>query len=448
MADIFDTIDLQNNGLQGDIFDQISPQRKLKQYTPQSMKTAELAGDLLYQGRPIAGRALQALATLQGTGEELVQKPAANFINQFLLNAPRSIAQTRGYEYPSEAQTLAGNILSKGAGVVGGLLNPLGRLGLGAARAPLNFGNLLKLAGAGAASGFAYSPSENFGDIKQRTEQAKVGGALGAAFPAVSSVISKIPVFFRNLASNIKNVKNPVAFSQRVRQELFKAKGDVGKAVERGISKAAENNPGQRIDLSDSFQNISEAMKDSSNNPGLSSAIKGIVRKIKNPEQSKLLQSLIDDPVKAKELTLKQAQDIKVAVRNSPVISSKLKQGKFANWTTGDLELLDLLDNIRVQQIEAFPSLSKVFKPYAEYMGNYNQVKGMFKPSQLLDKLRKGFGNEEIESMIKAVLPNETYSSIQGFRNTGRAVKVGAGLAGIATAEELIRRGLNTATGK
>lgn len=299
--------------------------------------------------------------------------------------------------------------------------------------------NLLKLAtSAGVTAGTEKSiegkPEEAIG-----TGLATTAGtaALGYGGKYIAKGIPKLPTFFKNLVTNVKNVKNPVAFSQKVRKELFTAKSEVGKAVEQGIEQVARNNPTQSIDLSASFNNIKGVMDNTADNPGLASVIKGIINKVKNPEQAKLLKDLIDDPAKATNLTLKQVQDIKVAIRNSPTIASKLKQGKFANWEVGDLELLDLVDNIRVEQLRAFPELSEVFKPYATYMGNYNQVKNMFKPSTLLNKLRQGFGNEEIEAMVKAVVPKETTKAISGFRsldkikrNIPKAVGLGIGAEG------------------
>lgn len=120
-------------------------------------------------------------STIAGTGRD-IEIPVASFINQFALNAPRSLAKKAGLEYPEERMITSpiAKALSYGAGAVGGMKNPLissiskaPSLGLQALR--------------GATAGAAYSP-EDFTDIGSRALQATVGGTLPFAGRGISKV--------------------------------------------------------------------------------------------------------------------------------------------------------------------------------------------------------------------------------------------------------------------
>lgn len=225
-----------------------------------------------------------------------------------------------------------------------------------------------------------------------------------------------------------KNVKNPTGFAKEVRSNLFTKKKQIGDAFEEGVKSLSEANPGKTIDLSAQMQYIKNASDDVVNNPGLKSEISSIVRRVKNPEKAALLDDFIKNPEKASNLTLQQAQDIKTTIQQAPSIATKLKQGKFADWKASDLELLDLVDEIKLAQSELFPEMAQVREPYANYMAAYREVKNYFKPKSLLDRMKTGFGNEEIEQMVKVALPENTYKQIKGFRGlskTKEAVKKG-----------------------
>lgn len=311
--------------------------------------------------------------------------------------------------------------------------------------------SMLKVAGgfgvsvAGLAADVLTNPADLLALLIGKTPVGKgrtLGGVLGETKPvqAVGRFLTKergIPGRgkLQEINQAFKNVKNPVEFAKKVRANLFQSKKQVGDAFEEGVRSLSEANLTTTINLSPQMQYIKDASDDAINNPGLKSEINSVVRKIKNPEKSKFIQDLIDNPQNASNLTLQQSQDIKTIIQQAPSIATKLKQGKFADWKSGDLELLDLVDEIKLAQSELFPEMAQVREPYANYMGAYREVKNYFKPKILLDRMRKGFGNEEIENMIKIVLPKETVKSIKGFRrldlikrNTGKVVGLGLGV--------------------
>lgn len=270
----------------------------------------------------------------------------------------------------------------------------------------------------------------------------KAGKAVGNVMNA--DVIKSLRGGVNRIARNINNIKDPAKFGQEVRGSLFEAKRAVGKTFENDLNALVNKNPDGRINLSNELGMMKNAVDNQAENPGLAQQINAVIRKIKNPEDAKLLNEIIQDPNKASSLTLKQSQSIKNAIEKAPAIASKLKMGKFAQYTDGERELLDLVANVKNAQLEVFPGLADIRKPYAEYMQNYNQVKNMFKSSSLLNKVRSGFGNEEIQQIINSVLPEKTIADIRGFRNAEEVVRImkqGAGwLIGIGAGKAIYDR--------
>ncbi|MBF0443887.1 MAG: hypothetical protein HQK54_18405, partial [Oligoflexales bacterium] len=232
----------------------------------------------------------------------------------------------------------------------------------------------------------------------------------------------------KTIGKNISNIRNPIQLAQRVRQSMFGQRTQLGKALDESISKLSSETPDFTIDLSPHFSEMKEAMiaKDAEGNlinPGLRGDIDRILRQIKDPVKAKQLRSLINNPEGASELTLKQSEEIKKMVAQSPTIQRIYRQGRFANMTSSDHEVMDLLDNIKNTQAELFPELSELRKPYAEHMSAYNQVKGKFKEGTLIGKMRKGFGDEEVMKNVQKILPGDVLKEIAGFRRTGKALE-------------------------
>ena len=236
----------------------------------------------------------------------------------------------------------------------------------------------------------------------------------------------------------IKDVTNPASFGQDVRANLFEKHREVGDTFEEGIRDLSQANPKKAVDLSEPFYSIKEAIVDAENNPGLAREINAVLSRIKDPKQARFIRNLIQNPAKAKKLSLLQSQEIKNTIRQAPSIATKSAQGKFANWTGGEREMLDMVNDIRLAQSEAFPTIKEVREPYRKYITAYKEVKNMFKPKVLLNKIRDGFGNEEIDAMVKAVLPDEVLGRIRAF-NRGETVKDIMTFKGIKT---ILKKGL------
>jgi len=250
-------------------------------------------------------------------------------------------------------------------------------------------------------------------------------------------------------ANNIKNLINPIAFAGKVRQSMFAVRAKLGQELDQSITKLSEANPDKKIDLSEHFQRMKDSfdLKDTEGNvlnPGLKGEVNRIINQVKNPEDAKFLKKLINQPEEAGNLTLKESENLKRMISQSPVVKRVLSQGRFANVSNGEREVLDLLDNVKASQAEQFDELSTIRQPYAKYMSAYNKIKNSFKEGTLLGKMRKGFGDEETMENVKTVLPKEVLDQITGFRQTGKTLKAGASVvgagAGFYGVENLLKR--------
>lgn len=271
-----------------------------------------------------------------------------------------------------------------------------------------------------------------------------VGGALlKGASNVIGKVLPEAKTSLVDLMKANQSLKNPVKLDSDIRGAVFAQKSQIGKNFENDLNKLISKKPYDTVNLQEPVSSMRSAMDDANTNPGLASQVKSVIRTIKNPDAAKTLNDILNDPTKAANLTLKQSQDLKVAIQNTPSIKMKLAQGKFANYTQGDLELLDLLDNVKLKQAENFPELAQIRKPYADYMTNYNQVKGMFKPTQLLQNVQGNFGpNAVTEAMARKALPDAANKQIDNIRQvlklksaaktTGKwAGGIAAGAAGV-----------------
>lgn len=345
------------------------------------------------------------LRTLQGAGE-LMQGVPASIALDLQQGKPQNILPNLGKVVTGQRPAEYGDVLT-GAGAPEGV-SKVGGLAMDTALTP------------GGAEGVVDLAKGGINSIKSGAQ------AIG----------KKAGLF--DLAKANQQLKNPEALAQSVRESVFNNKNQQGKIFSQKLDALSAKNPNVSVDLSDPIQRLKDAMSNSEENPGLSSQVKGIIKSIKDPQKAKMIQDIIDNPDKATNLTLKQSQDIKVAIQNAPAIANKLKMGKFAQYSPGDIEVLDLLDNVKLKQGENFSELADIRKPYADYMNDYNNVKSMFKPRVLLNNIKDGFGNnEEIGAMAKRVMPDATNKQIENIRKViamKQAGKTAAKWAGGAAA--------------
>jgi len=150
------------------------------------------AAALLQSGQKGKASVMLAAEAIRQAGKDVLTIPA-HYVNQALLNAPRALTHTLGYEYPEKSGNRVIDAAAAGAGVMGALTSPIvkGVATLGG-KVGLNSALRAKML-AGAATGAAYSPNENILDVKQRALQGAAGAALPAVVGGLGSVIKNVP---------------------------------------------------------------------------------------------------------------------------------------------------------------------------------------------------------------------------------------------------------------
>ena len=135
------------------------------------------------------------LGFLQKSGEQAVVAPA-HFLNQLAMNAPRSAMNTyTNVQFPEESGNKNVDLAAKGFGVAGAVTSPLARL-LGSS---IRAGKYGTAALGGAATGAAYSPTEDFGDIRNRSLAGAAGAVLGPAVVGIGAVAPKVNRFRKDI---------------------------------------------------------------------------------------------------------------------------------------------------------------------------------------------------------------------------------------------------------
>ena len=145
-------------------------------------------------------------------GVEDLSAPAAHFTNQFLFNQPRALAEKFGYDFP-EAEDLSMNVISKAAGVTGGIVGGgklLKAFGLGKkVTQAATLGQKIiqggKAVAAGATGGALYAP-EDITDFEARKEQAMLGGAI---VPLGAGVAKFAPKILGKVGQTFKVLRGP-----------------------------------------------------------------------------------------------------------------------------------------------------------------------------------------------------------------------------------------------
>lgn len=373
---------------------------KIKEVDPAPEETSFNIGQITAAG-PLA-RGSQMAQQIKSKGSVAdIPYIASKMLSGALGGVPEQVAENPIAAYPQMGADMASSLLGKERekrSVMPGPKTEAGR----------NVGDEL---------GFYASllPAEMIGS--------KVYSGAKKAIPKVGeAIVERIP--------GGKNLKNEVGFTQKVRNSMFDLRNKLGRELDSKVTELSSKNPDKRIDLRDTMNQLKEAISNTEN-PGLRADVMRTIRKIKDPETVKRLVTFIDKPHYAESVNLRTAEDMKKAIQQG--ISTKMGD-KFALKTAGDHELIDLVDEIKSAQAEYFPELSDIRKPYAEFMQNYRQVKSHFKPGRLSKGIKSKFGDAEIESMIKKVLPAEVVKEIGGVRNASNILKAlgwaGKGLAG------------------
>ena len=325
-----------------------------------------------------------------------------------------------GIEIPSPASTVES--FAGGLGALAGTVAGPGALGAQVAKriAPKALGVIPAItrgAVGGAVTGAAMEPvfkeKPELG-IPSRMGQTIAGSALGMAAPFVGMGV-------KNLRKATTQAKS---FAEKTRQAFFNQKLEAGRKFEQSLNALEKANPAKVVDIRPAIEALNQEIL-------LSPKIRGDVVAGIRRSGDNTLRFLLDNPEGAKELTLAQVQQIKQTIKKIPSIATKLKQGKFAQWSDTDISLLDFLDDVKSNQLDVFPEMSEVNAAYRNTLEKYNVVKSKFKVGKLLSNIEKKFGDKEIQAIVNELLPKDVIKEMGGYRQATKFLKTAGWLGGI-----------------
>jgi hypothetical protein len=285
---------------------------------------------------------------------------------------------------------------------------------------------------------------------KPATEEGEKLGRLGATASAFATIMAPVKeplekTITKFAAEQMKNnrekIQNAttkiVEFDSKVRGELFGARVKAGQAFDDSLKSVQNAAPDQSVDLNSAFKGLGleldEAGQITGQNPKLLADLKSILGKAKNKTLERVLST-----GDASNLTLEQTQDIVSSIKKIPGFAQKLSQGKFANWTDTDSNIIQFIEDVRDAQLSAFPEFEKTLSAYRETMHKFRAIKPYFKESNLINNIKSNFKDKPvIQSFVKDLIPKNVVKEMDSVRkviNFGKAAKSVAKTAAVSAA--------------
>src|SRR3990167_3143490 len=226
------------------------------------------------------------------------------------------------------------------------------------------------------------------------------------------------------------------ALVSRVQNRLLNAPKLAGQEFEVGLNEVVKANPTQSVDLSGSLQTyLTQAGK----NPAFKTLIE---RQSLNNQESALVQSLLNQPQTAANLTLQESQMVKQIFQRA--IRSKFEKVS-PEFFGAHLDALEVWHDIRAAQLSAFPQFKTVLKGYAETLSNFRVVKNILKEGTLEPKLLSNLSNNS--QLIKAFRELATPDTLRMVGQLQKSnamrsflIRLGIGVAGLTGAGYLAKK--------
>ena len=252
-------------------------------------------------------------------------------------------------------------------------------------------------------------------------------GAATAAGTAAFGVGAKVVGSITGLAglTRVTSVAKRNAFVEGIRQKIMDAKTLAGEKIGAAIDDIGIRFPTLRADLSEP---LLAAQQKALTNPAFNSLIRSSVR---NKQESQLIQSILNQPESATQLTLKEVQMIKGVFQNA--LKQKFKQAT-PEFTDAHLDALEIWHQIRLSQLKTFPEFKEISAVYAKAIEAFRKLKPSLSggpgalEKQLLTGFRSGATGLPPASIIEAtklLLTPQTLRLLKQFRRSGALVKFG-----------------------
>jgi hypothetical protein len=337
---------------------------------------------------------------------------------------------TLGYGMPAlrglipgseEVPKPTGKVMAVGMGLSNVIPSPVGALKI---FPKIASGKKLGIVAKSALAGYAFNPYQE--KIASPADLNRgIGAAVGAGGAAILTPIVRTFEAFRN-------VKNSAKFAEKVRDEVFSARKAQGNMFDSKIQSVARSKPNTVVNAREVHDELNRAITERVEgtkdfvNPGLRADIQRIIRGTKNKEDATLIRRFVEDPVFAENMTLQESQQLKKAINS--VMAAKLRQGKFANYTPGETELIEVSNNIRGSQLRAFPELSKEFQTYAQQSEAFRAIKPKLKVGALENEMAKGFKSgvvgQEIKQRVDSFLTPGMIRRLGGYEKAASVIKL------------------------
>lgn len=228
------------------------------------------------------------------------------------------------------------------------------------------------------------------------------GFVLGKTLGTVGSAVKGVGQSLKNIPK-VLNTNKAADFAEKVTQAFVNVKKRAVDSFSNSLDELAKNNPETRVNIQGVVDNIKN------NYDTLTQETKNIINKtpiLKDAFRSK-------DPISLDNLTIKQAQDI------TNYINTKVPKNIKAN----NLDLIELVSDIKASQLESFPELAAARESYAKVIQPYNNVKNMFKFNKVLSSIEGNFGGAQGKKAVDSILPKEVIDEIGGYKKAYELLK-------------------------
>jgi len=247
-------------------------------------------------------------------------------------------------------------------------------------------GSVLGVAGAGAAA---------YGLYKSRLPQ-----NVASKVAQVGRGISDIPT--------VINKNKSSALAQDIRNSFIQAHSDKIKEFGGKIDELSNLNPNRTISIEDTISDIVKNWDE------LSSTTKSALKK--TPILDKFLKQVSEGKI--------SGNPGKISLKDTQSIINHINTKIPANIRYNNLDLIDIQNNIRGSQLEAFPEMEGIRAEYRKFIEPYKQVKPYFKFNKLLNSIKNSFGGAEGKVAVESILPKNVLKKIDKFRSASNLVEL------------------------
>lgn len=228
------------------------------------------------------------------------------------------------------------------------------------------------------------SPAVTKGAEAIASKVGDVGNAVGKTVQALPQAVS---------------YKQGAAFAKDVQKSFVQAHTNKVKQFGENLDKLSTDNPERAVSLKGLVTEINS-------DPDISPEARRIFEKTPH------LKEMLTRPDLAENVTLRETQDI------LNHINTKIPK----NITVNNLDVLDLKNNIRSAQLDAFPEMAQVKQDYASFIAPYKNVKGYFGFNKTLNAIKNKFGGPQGQEAVEAILPKEVISRMGGYRRAANTL--------------------------